>query len=77
MRCKNCRKRYYLRFLCPSQIDVSIGIRNEMHDFEGVPKHNKMEFSTVFAMVLVVLSSTCSQTVVNSSKNETYARQVM
>ena len=77
MRCKNCRKRYFLRFLGPSKIDVSIGIRNEMNDFEGVPKHHKIKFPTLFGMVWVVLSSTCSQTVVNSSNNETHARQVM
>ena len=41
IRCKNCRKRYFLRFWGPSKIDVSIGIRNETNDFEGVPKHQK------------------------------------
>ncbi len=77
MRCKNCRKRYCLRCWGPSKIDVSIGIRNETNDFEGVPKHQKSMFMTVFTMVLMVLLSLCSQTVVNSSKNETHARQVM
>ena len=77
MHCKTCHKRNFVRFWDPSKIDVSIGIRNETNDFEGVPKHQKSMFMTVFTMVLMVLLSLCSQTVVNSSKNETHARQVM
>ena len=59
------------------EINVPIGMRNETNDFEGDSKHQKSMFMTVFTTVLMVLLSLCSQTVVNSSKNETHARQVM
>ena len=77
MRCKNCRKHNFSRFWGPYKIDVLIGIRNETNDFEGDSKHQQSKFMTVFTMVLIVLLSLCSQTVVNSGKNETHARQVM
>ena len=59
-----------------SEIIDFIAIRNEINDFTGSQKHTKINYVTVFIMVLEGLETCRSQTVVNSSKNEIYVHQL-